>query len=439
MTTTSTSAPSPVLPQPSAKKAILVQKFGGSSVADVEKIKHVASLVAQAHDEGFSVLATVSAMGKTTDGLVGLAQAIMPHPEGREFDMLLATGEMVSAALLAMTLQHMGYKAIALNGHQAGIRVEDEYNKARIQAIHTQEVQRLLADGNIVIVTGFQGTNSKQEFVTLGRGGSDTTAVALAGALNATRCDIYTDVPGVFSTDPRIVPHAVRLNEIAFIEMMELARLGAKVLHPRSVETARRLNVPLRVCSTFQPENKGTLVVNENALQHPLPVTGVACDKNQARLAVVNVPDQPGIAAQVFNQLAQAGVSVDMIIQSLGADGQTNDIAFTVASGDLPKAITLMEALLPQLGGESIQVDEAIAKVSVVGVGMIDRPGIAADMFNALSDAGINIKMISTSEIKISCLVDRAEADAAVRCIHDRFFQLGADNQVRFIDEKTGY
>jgi aspartate kinase len=417
---------------------LLVQKFGGSSVADVDKIRHAARLMTKAYEEEGQLVVVVSAMGKSTDGLVAMARQITDIPCGREYDMLLATGEMVSAALTAMILQSMGYKAIALNGQQAGIRTEDGlYNQARIEDIDPQPVQALLDQGYIVVVTGFQGVNTKAEFITLGRGGSDTTAVSLAGALKAYRCDIYTDVPGVFSTDPRMCPDAVRLNEIAHIEMMELARLGAKVLHPRSVEAARRYGVPVRVCSTFEPEDPGTMILDEQALNNDRRVTGIACDKNQARIALAGVPDKPGVAADLFARLADEAISVDMIIQSIGPDGLTNDIAFTINSTDLPRARVAMETIRKELEAKEVLVDEDIAKVSIVGVGMIDRPGIAADMFRALSGVGINIKMIATSEIKISCLVDKSRSEEAVREVHNRFFD--PSEAFALLNEKVGY
>jgi aspartate kinase len=416
-----------------------VQKFGGSSLADVQKIKHVANVIAKAHESGQRIVAVVSAMGKTTDGLVALANDLCEAPKGREYDMLLATGEMVSASLVAMCLQGMGHKAIALNGMQAGITTEDMYNTARIQSINPAPVNTLLDAGYIVVVTGFQGLNSKNEFCTLGRGGSDTSAVALAGALKAETCDIYTDVPGVFSTDPRIASNAVRMPAIAHIEMMELARLGAKVLHPRSVEAARQWGVTVRVRSTFNLKDEGTCVVDESAIskQDLRPVAGVACDKNQARVAVVGLPDKPGMAARLFSTLSDKDISVDMIIQSLGQDGATNDIAFTVNTWDLQNAGKVLTPILQELGARDVLLDEDVAKVSIVGVGMIDRPGVAAAMFDALAKAEINIKMIATSEIKISVLVDKAESDKAVQAIHNAFFSESATEEL--IPSKLGY
>jgi aspartate kinase len=418
---------------------LLVQKFGGSSLADTDKIQGVASIISAAYDSGTQVVAIVSAMGKTTDGLVALANALHSAPQGREYDMLLATGEMVSASLLALHLQSRGYKAIALTGFQAGIQTEDVYNTARIKDIQTDYVKQLLEAGTIVIVTGFQGENSKGEFCTLGRGGSDTSAVALAGALHADACDIYTDVTGVYSTDPRLVPTAMKLEEIAHIEMLELARLGAKVLHPRSVEAARRWGVKVRVRSTFNLNDEGTLVVDEALMSQDSTraVAGVACDKNQARVAVTGLPDKPGIAAQLFKTLAEKGISVDMIIQSIGQDGVTNDIAFTVNTWDLQNADAVLKPILKDLGAKDVLLDDQVAKVSIVGVGMIDRPGVAAAMFQALAEAEINIGMIATSEIKISVLVSSAQSEQAVQAIHHAFFSEASTEEL--VPSKLGY
>lgn len=417
--------------------ARVVQKFGGSSVADLDKIRHVARIIANSFDKGHQVAAVVSAMGKTTDGLVNMARELQPVPSGREYDMLLATGEMVSASLMAMALQGMGYKAVALNGVQAGIKTEDAYNNARILKIDRAAIEQHLNDGTIVIVTGFQGFNSRGDICTLGRGGSDTSAVSIAAAVDADRCEFYKDVAGVLTADPRIAPRAQKLDRIAYIEMMELARLGAKVLHPRAVETARHYDVPLVVRCTFDLEEPGTMVVNEAMLETDRSVSGVACDVNQARIAIANVPDQPGIAAKVFNTLAEADISVDMIIQSIGADRTHNDIAFTVGSSDVPRAKKLSEALCKEMDAREVLIDEDVAKVSIVGVGMIDRPGIAATMFNELAEAGINIKMISTSEIKISCLVNTEVAEKAVQVLHDVFFTPAGEPAT--VNQTVGY
>lgn len=432
--------------------SILVQKFGGSSVADVDKIRHVADLVTREHDKGKQVVVVVSAMGKTTDGLVALASEIMPNPSGRDYDALLATGEQVTTSLLAMMLCTMGYEAIGLNGGQAGITTEALPNRARILDINTTAIREHLNNGKIVVITGFQGIDHAGNITTLGRGGSDTSAVALAGALEADACHIYTDVDGVYSTDPRVVPEAVRLDRIAYIEMMELARVGAKVLHPRAVETARQGKVKLVVRSTFKPEDMGTMVEGIGALELDRRVTGIACDKNQSRLAVEGVPDVPGVAAKVFGQLADANVSVDMIIQSFSRntreDGtpapETNDIAFTVGKNDTEDAKTILNQLKNELNAKSVLQSDEVAKVSIVGVGMIDRPGIAADMFAALAKADVNIHMIATSEIKISCLVPGPDADKAVQALHDMFFPNAAPNSKLtsgdiLVNEKIGY
>lgn len=426
----------------------VVLKFGGSSVADADKIRHVARIIAGEADRKHQVVAVVSAMGKTTNGLVALAEALCEHPSGREYDALLATGEMVSTALMAMTLNHMGYAAIGLNGQQAGVKTEALFNRARILEIDTTALETHLQAGTIIIVTGFQGTNPSGEFTTLGRGGSDTSAVALAAALNADYCDIYTDVPGVFSTDPRVVPEAKRLDKMAYIEMLELARVGAKVLHPRSVETAQQGNVSLRVRSTFEPEDTGTLVTE--SVVYPAgelapPVAGVACDANQVRITLTDVPDRPGVAAQVFGTLAEANISVDMIIQAQPRDlstttptkGVVNDITFTVGATDAHAAQQVLTPLQAEMGAGLVMMDPDVAKVSIVGVGMIDRPGIAATLFKALAHGNVNIKMISTSEIKISCLVERAKADDAVRAIHAAFFPTATT--VPLVSEKLGY
>lgn len=437
-------------------KSLIVQKFGGSSVADAEKIKHVARIIVDTYEKGHDVVSVVSAMGKTTDGLVALAKQVCDNPSGREYDALLGTGEMVTTALVAMTIQQMGYRAIGLNGGQAGVETEDLFNRARIKSIDPAVIRGYLKEGYIVIVTGFQGVNANGELTTLGRGGSDTSAVALAGALQADRCDIYTDVLGVFSTDPKVVPEAVKINEISYIEMMELARVGAKVLHPRAVELARQGNVRLSKRSTFQLEDSGTLVVPEKHVsghpaggEHGDVITGIACDLNQARLAIVDFPDRPGVAARIFGTLAQHNISVDMIIQSIaradgGGDGNDsarglNDIIFTVSSNDLNAALDVLEPVKDKIGARDILTADDIAKVSIVGAGMIDRPGIAADMFDALAEAGVNIRMIATSEIKVSCLVDKNQGHEAVRALHRKFFPHAHSPEAVLVNEKVGY
>lgn len=401
--------------------AILVQKFGGTSVGDINKIKNVAEVVIREVKSGYSVVVVVSAMGKTTDYLVSLAHEVADAPNRREMDMLLSTGEQVSIALLAMALQAKGVPAISFNATQVQIITEKIHSKARILDIKTEKMLNALNKGNVIVVAGFQGVTTEQEITTLGRGGSDTSAVALASALNAERCDIYTDVDGVFTTDPKVTPYARKLDEISYVEMLELARVGAKVLHPRAVEIAKKYNVPLRVRSTFEPDSVGTSVVGVDSMEIYRPVSGVAADLTQVRLAIVKVPDIPGVAAKVFGKLSQANVSVDMIIQSIHTENNTNDIAFTVSKSELNEGLKALEEVKQELGAEKILVDDEIAKVSIVGAGMIDRPGIAADMFAALAEANINIKMIATSEIKISCLVEKSRAHDAVRVIHSKF------------------
>lgn len=400
---------------------ILVQKFGGTSVGDIDKVKNVADVVIGEVEKGYSVVVVVSAMGKTTDYLLSLAHEITKTPNRREMDMLLSTGEQVSISLLAMALQAKGYPAVSFNATQVQIITEKIHSKARILDIKTEKITSHLNKGNIVIIAGFQGVTTEQEITTLGRGGSDTTAVALASALSAERCDIYTDVDGVFTADPKIIAHAKKLDEISYVEMLELARVGAKVLHPRAVEIAKKYNVPLRVRNTFKPYNPGTNVIGVDSMEIYRPVSGVAADLTQVRIAILKVPDIPGVAAKVFGRLATHNISVDMIIQSIHTENGTNDIAFTVSKSEYLEALKILEIVRSELNAEAVLVDEEIAKVSIVGAGMIDRPGIAADMFAALADANINIKMIATSEIKISCLVDKVRAHDAVKAIHSKF------------------
>lgn len=408
-------------------KEIVVQKFGGTSVADTEKIKKVANAVIKEKELGNDVVVVVSAMGHTTDYLVSMAKEISKNPSGREMDMLLSTGEGVSIALLAMAIQAKGYEAISLNAMQIGIITENVHLKARIIDIKTDKLKKNLKDGKIIVVAGFQGITENGEITTLGRGGSDTSAVALAAALGAIRCDIYTDVEGVYTTDPRIVPHASKLENISYEEMLELARVGANVLHPRSVETAKQFNVPLRVRSTFNLDNLGTLIIGAKNMEMYHPVTGVAADLSQVRIVVCDVPDIPGHAAKLFGSLAKENISVDMIIQSYArTTSNTNDIAFTVEKSDFDRASSILERIKTDLKAGVIHVDENIAKVSIVGAGMVDRPGIAATMFETIAKLGVNIKMISTSEIKISCLVEKVDAERCIQALH-KVFELDSD------------
>ena len=412
-------------------RKVIVQKFGGTSVADTEKIKNVAKTVIREKENGNDVVVVVSAMGHTTDYLVKMAKDLSADPSGREMDMLLSTGEGVSIALLAMAIQAQGYDAVSFNAMQIGIITENVHSKARIIDIKTDKLKKNLKEGKIIVVAGFQGVTEDGEITTLGRGGSDTSAVALAAALNAERCDIYTDVEGVYTTDPRIVPKATRLDEISYEEMLELAHAGANVLHPRSVETAKQFNVPLRVRSSFKTDNLGTLILGVDKMEIYKPVTGVAADLSQARIVVCDVPDTPGQAAKLFSNLAKEHISVDMIIQSYARKvSNTNDIAFTIDSSDLDKTIKTLDALKKDLNCGDIQVNDNIAKVSIVGAGMIDRPGIASTMFQTLADLGVNIKMISTSEIKISCLVDKDDAERALKALHNVFELEGDETAV---------
>ncbi len=403
-------------------KDIIVQKFGGTSVADTDKIKNVARAVIREKNLGNDVVVVVSAMGHTTDILTKLAKEISPTPSSREMDMLLSTGEGVSIALLAMALQAQGCDAVSMNAMQVGIFTEKIHSNARILEIKTDRIREHLDKGEVVVIAGFQGITEDFEITTLGRGGSDTSAVALAGALRAKRCDIYTDVEGVYTTDPRIVPCATKLENISYEEMLELARVGANVLHPRAVETAKQYQTPLRVRSTFKLDNLGTLILGVEKMELHKPVTGVASDLSQLRIVVCDVKDNPGTAAILFDGLAKDNISVDMIIQSYARkDLNTNDIAFTIDKGDLDRTKSILEKLKTELEFSNIFVDNSIAKISIVGAGMIDRPGIAAKMFRTLASLDINIKMIATSEIKISCLVEQSRANDAVEALHKVF------------------
>ena len=399
---------------------IIVQKFGGTSVADPQKIHNVAKAVIREKLNGNNVVVVVSAMGHTTDHLIKLAKEVTNTPDSREMDMLLSTGEQVSIALLAMAIQSQGHKAVSMNGQQVGIVTECIHSKARIVDIKTEKLQQKINEGNIIVVAGFQGVTPDGEITTLGRGGSDTSAVAIAAALKADRCDIYTDVEGVYATDPRIVPNIQKTDVISYEEMLELARVGANVLHPRSVETAKQFNVPLRVRSSFKLDNLGTLIIGVDNMEIYKPVAGVAADSSQIRILLSELPDIPGTAAKLFGSLAKSNISVDMIIQSLASNG-TNSIAFTVDAEDFDETIKTLEELKAELKAGEILFDKDIAKVSIVGAGMVDRPGIAADMFRALAENNINIKMISTSEIKISCLVEKENANAAIKALCKEF------------------
>ncbi len=400
--------------------ALIVQKFGGSSVADADKIRNVARIITDTYQKGNRVVAVLSAQGDTTDDLIEKAAEINPAASKRELDMLLSTGEQISCALCAMAIESMGFPVVSLTGWQAGFRTNSGYGNARIKRVQGERIRAELDKRRIVIVTGFQGLNKYDDITTLGRGGSDTSAVAIAAALNADLCQIYTDVDGVYTADPRLVPSAHKLDEITYDEMLELATLGAQVLHNRSVEMAKRYGVKLEVLSSFsgRPGTKVKEVVKTMEKSH---ISGVAKDKNVARLALVGLEDTPGIAFKIFSLLARNNVNVDIILQSIGRS-DTKDISFTVAKGDMELARQLLEDSRDSIRFDHLDVSDNIAKVSIVGAGMINNPGVAAAMFEALFNAGININMISTSEIKVSVLVHISDADRAVQVIHDRFY-----------------
>lgn len=398
---------------------LIVQKYGGSSVANPERIKRVASRVVEARKNGNDVVVVVSAMGDTTDELIELVSKLTDCPPEREMDMLLSTGEQISIALLAMAITELGQSVISLTGPQVGILTDDVHTKARIVDINVERLAAELNEGKIVVVAGFQGINSHNDITTLGRGGSDTTAVALAAALKADVCEIYTDVNGVYTTDPRVVPQARMLKEISYDEMLELAHLGALVLHPRSVECAKIYNMPLHVRSSFI-EAPGTIVREANEMEKKMVVTGVAQDLNVAKIGLFDVPDKPGIAYKIFNALALENVNVDMIIQSAMRD-EVNDISFTIYKTDLKRALQVVEEIKEDVNIKDYTYDDGVAKISMVGAGMFSNPGVAAKMFGALAEENINLEMITTSEIRISCIIKAQEAEKAVRTLHNKF------------------
>jgi aspartate kinase len=407
--------------------SLIVQKYGGTSMGSIERIRNVARRVGAAKDAGNDVVVVVSAMSGETDRLIKLANAISSSPDERELDMLVSTGERVSIALLAMALIDMGYKARSFTGRQVGIITDSAHTKARIEKITAERIKEALEEGTIPIVAGFQGIDEKSDVTTLGRGGSDTTAVALAAALKADMCDIYTDVDGVYTSDPNIVPNARKLNKISYEEMLEMASLGAKVLHSRSVEFAAKYNVPLRVLSSFT-NNSGTLVTKEDKDMEQEAVSGVTYDKNASKISLIGVPDKPGIAGRIFGAISDANIIVDMIIQNI-SQGELTDISFTVPKGDAKKAVDIMKKMTKEIGAADVLLNPDIAKVSIVGVGMRSHSGVAAKMFATLAKEGINIMMISTSEIKISCVIDAKYTELAVRALHDAF-ELGEKAKV---------
>ena len=399
--------------------ALIVQKYGGTSVGTVERIHRVAERVERAQKHGHQVVVVLSAMSGETDRLLKLAHEVTGAPDERELDMLLSTGERVTIALLAMELRGRGVNARSFTGRQVGIHTDSAHTKARISRVTADRIKEALSAGVIPVVAGFQGINASSDVTTLGRGGSDLTAVALAAALKADRCIIYTDVDGVYTADPNIVPAARRLDKISYEEMLEMASLGAKVLQSRSVEFAAKYSVPVEVNSSFK-EGKGTLVTREDADMEGVMVSGVTGDRNQAKITIVGVPDRPGIAARVFGAVANANIVVDMIIQNV-SQASTTDISFTVPKADLRNAVDLVQRLSEEIGARSVAVTESIAKVSLIGVGMRSHSGVAAKMFEVLSREGVNIMMISTSEIKISCVIEEKYLELAMRTLHTAF------------------
>jgi aspartate kinase len=399
--------------------SLIVQKFGGTSVANPERIKNVAKRVAKTYDQGNKVVVILSAMAGITDNLIDLAHGVAESPDSRELDVLLATGEQTTSALLAMNLIAMNYPAQSLLGYQVGVVTDHCFGNARIVDIKADRIRDLLDDRRIVVVAGFQGCDAEGNITTLGRGGSDTSAVAIAAAVKADVCEIYTDVDGIYTADPNICDKARKLSEISYDEMLNMASLGAKVLQIRSVGFAKKYNIPVHVRSSFS-EEEGTMVVDENSGMERLVVSGITHDKNQARITLKKVPDQPGIAAKIFSPIAEAGMVVDMIIQNTRAEGQT-DLTFTVPKVEFKRALELEKKVAAQIGAEEVFGDENIAKVSVIGVGMKDHSGVASTMFESLAKDNINIMMISTSEIRISCVIEEKYTELAVRVLHSAF------------------
>jgi aspartate kinase len=399
--------------------ALIVQKYGGTSVADAGRIKNVARRIIALKEKGDQVVVVVSAMGDTTDELIKLAYQVTGRPDERELDLLLSTGEIVACTLVAMALEDMGYDAISLTGAQAGIRTDSTYSRARIQRVDPERVVKELDRGNIVIVAGFQGITEEMDITTLGRGGSDTTAIALAASLGAEVCQIYTDVEGVYTADPRLVPETQKLPEIGYEEMLELATYGAKVMHPRAVELGELFNVPILVASSFT-NSPGTLIHGGVSMEVRNKARGIAHDLDVAKITVVGVPDRPGIAVSIFGPLAKANISVDTIVQNASINNIT-DLTFTVAKSQLAKAMEVVKPIAQSIGARECVSDSKLGKVSIIGTGMQNTPGYAARMFGALSEQGINIQLITTSEIRITCIIDEARVKDAVRALHRAF------------------
>ena len=398
---------------------MIVQKYGGTSVGSAARIRRVSSRIAETVASGEQVVAVVSAMGHTTDRLIALAESINPEPPARELDMLVANGETITAPLVAMCLQGMGVPAVSLSGLQAGVRTSAQHSRARIRDIKPDRILEALREGKVPVIAGFQGVTEDGEVTTLGRGGSDTTAVALAAALKATACEIYTDVDGIYTADPRVVKSASKLSHIQYDEMLELAAVGAKVMHPRAVEIGELYGVPIHVRSSFN-RGAGTMIVAQVPMEERKRVRGIAQETNVAKITVIGVSDRPGVAAAIFEPLAEAGISVDVIVQNVGRSGRT-DLTFSVAESDLKSAVKLVKTAAKGVGAQRVSSAGGIAKLSIVGTGMQGTPGIAAQMFRSLAEAGINIEMISTSEIRITCLVERAQVDKGVRILHKTF------------------
>lgn len=399
--------------------SLIVQKYGGSSVANSDLIKNVAKRVIESYEEGNQMIVVVSAMGDTTDHLIDLMGEITDDPDPREVDMLLTTGEQVSIALLTMAIHSLGYPAISLTGSQIEIKTDEKHNQAMIKDVNTSRINKELAENKIVIVAGFQGINDNHDFTTLGRGGSDTTTVAVAAAVDADRCEIFSDVDGVYTADPRIVEDASKLDYISYEEMLELANLGANVLHPRAVELANNYNLELYIASSFN-KVEGTIVRGDEKMEAKKNVVGAASDLGEIKITVERVPDEPGIAGEIFNALAEAGVNVDMIIQNLQRD-ELNDITFTINQEQEKLAVKVLESIKNELKFNNYSIDQDVAKISIVGAGMQSTPGIAARMFTSFGKNEINIEMITTSEIKISCLIKKEEADKALNVLHKEF------------------
>jgi len=400
---------------------LVVMKFGGTSVGDTDKLKRVAERLVAAREAGTKVVAVLSAMGKTTDELIRLAHEVSPSPHPREYDLLVSTGERISNALCAMAIHDLGHEAVSFTGSQAGIVTDGSHTKAKIVEVRAQRIHDALQEDKIVLVAGFQGVSSAtHDVTTLGRGGSDTTAVAIAAALGADACEIFTDVPGVFTADPRIVPEALKLDAVTYEEMLEMSASGAKVMALRSIEVARSYGVKLRVRSTFEA-GEGTWIGEEDdVVLEKAIISGVTHDTSEAKVSIIGVPDRPGIAAQVFRALAGAGVNIDMIVQNVSRDGAAT-ISFTLPKTDLPAADPVLDALASELGAAGVERDPDIAKISLIGAGMKSHPGVAADMFDALAEAGINIEVISTSSIRVSCVVRASDVERAVQAVHARF------------------